>query len=107
MAIVLVIVISAYQLINDQAIITKLFTIAGYTYGPLLGLYTFGLFTHRKTVDKAVPFLAIVSPIFTYYLTIISPKILWGYQLGFELLIINGAIMFLGLFFTSKTSAKH
>jgi len=107
MAIVLVIVISAYQLINDQAIITKLFTIAGYTYGPLLGLYTFGLFTHRKTVDKAVPFLAIVSPILTYYLTIISPKILWGYQLGFELLIINGAIMFLGLFFTSKTSAKH
>jgi len=101
MALTLVLVIVAYQIINDQAIITKLFNIAGYTYGPLLGLYSFGLFTKRKPNDKLVPFIAILSPLITYFLTIISPKLLWGYQLGFEIIILNGSLMFLGLLINS------
>ena len=102
MALVLILVISAYNLINDQAIITKLFTIAGFTYGPLLGLFSFGLFTKRSLNDKWVPYIAISAPIISYFIKIYSPQLLWGYQFGFELLIINGLLMFTGLYFISK-----
>lgn len=102
MAIVLALVISAYQLINDQAIITKLFTIAGYTYGPLLGLFAFGLFTKKGVKDSMVPFIALIAPILSYLIKVYSPKFFNGYQIGFELLIINGLIMFFGLFLISR-----
>ena len=107
MAIVLVLVISLYQLINDQAIITKLFTIAGYTYGPLLGLFSFGLFVKRKVIDKWVPLIAIAAPIFSYFIKSYAPKILNGYEFGFELLIINGLIMFIGLLFVSQKTDSY
>lgn len=102
MAAILILVISAYQLINDQAIITKLFTIAGYTYGPLLGLFTFGLFTKRSIKDSWTPLIAILAPLLSYFTKAYAPQILDGYQVGFELLIINGALMFFGLFLISK-----
>jgi len=102
MALVLILVISAYNLINDQAIITKLFTIAGFTYGPLLGLFSFGLFTKRSVNDKWVPYIAIAAPVISYFIKLYSPQLLWGYQFGFELLIINGLLMFSGLYFISK-----
>ncbi len=102
MALVLILVISAYQLINDQAIITKLFTIAGFTYGPLLGLFSFGLFSKRKIIDKWVPYIALSAPLLSYIIKVFSPQLLWGYQFGFELLIINGIIMFSGLYLISK-----
>ncbi|RLD36115.1 MAG: sodium:solute symporter [Bacteroidetes bacterium] len=102
MALVLVFVIIGYKLINDQAIITKLFTIAGYTYGPLLGLFSFGIFLNRKVNDKWVPLIAILSPTLSYLIQAFSPQILNGYQFGFELLIINGLLMFGGLFIVSK-----
>lgn len=104
MAAVLILVISAYQLINDQAIITKLFTIAGYTYGPLLGLFAFGLFTKRSIRDSWTPLIAIIAPLLSYVIKVYAPQIIDGYQVGFELLIINGALMFLGLFLISKKS---
>ena len=102
MAFVLVLVITAYELINDQAIITKLFTIAGFTYGPLLGLFSFGLFSNRQVIDKWVPVISILAPLLSYLIKILAPKILWGYQFGFELLIINGLLMFLGLLLISN-----
>ena len=102
MSIVLILVISAYELINDQAIITKLFTIAGYTYGPLLGLFAFGLFTKRKVRDHWVPLIALLSPLLSYIIKWGSPGLFNGYQIGFELLIINGMLMFSGLFLISK-----
>lgn len=102
MSVVLIIVISAYELINDQAIITKLFTIAGFTYGPLLGLFTFGLFTKRSVLDKWVPFMALLAPVLSYLLKYLSPLLLNGYEIGFELLIINGLLMFIGLYLISK-----
>jgi len=102
MSVILIIVISAYQLINDQAIITKLFTIAGYTYGPLLGLFSFGLFTKRSIRDKWVPLVALLAPVLSYILKYFSPVLFDGYQIGFELLIINGLLMYLGLYFISK-----
>lgn len=102
MALVLVLVIAAYELINDQAIITKLFTIAGYTYGPLLGLFAFGLFTNRKLSDNFVPLIAILAPLLSYFLKIWALSS-FDYEIGFELLIYNGLLMFIGLFLISKS----
>ncbi len=106
-ALVTALVILGYSLINDQAIITKLFTIAGYTYGPLLGLFSFGILSKRSINDYLVPLIAIVAISFSYLLKMISPQIFNGYEIGFELLIINGLLMYLGLWLISikKTDA--
>ncbi|WP_162418138.1 sodium:solute symporter [Cyclobacterium roseum] len=90
-------VILAFRWINDQSVINAVFTIAGYTYGPLLGLYSFGLFTSFQVKDKWVPFLAILAPLISFLISFQSEMWLGGYQFGFELLILNGALMFLGL----------
>ena len=83
--------------------IDKVFDIAGYTYGPLLGLYSFGLFVkNRKVIDKAVPFIAIASPVISYLLKMYSPQFLFGYKIGFEILIINGLFTFIALLFSSS-----
>jgi len=96
-AVLLLMVIVLFRAINDRAVIDKLFTVAGYTYGPLLGLYAFGLFTRFQVNDKYVPFLAISSPIFCFFLSDYSVVLLNGYKFGFELLIINGLYTFIGL----------
>ena len=101
----MLIVILVFRAINDQAIIAKLFTIAGYTYGPLLGMYAFGLFSRRKPVDKWVPIIALISPILCYFVSENSVQWFNGYKFGFELLILNGIITFLGLFIFSKKTA--
>jgi Na+/proline symporter len=103
MALILIFVILGYNLINDQAIITKLFTIAGYTYGPLLGLFSFGIFLKRKVKDQWVPLIALLSPLLSYFIQLYAPQFLNGYQFGFELLIINGLITFSGLLLFSKS----
>jgi solute:Na+ symporter, SSS family len=97
-AFVLLVVIVVFRAINDEAVIDKLFTIAGYTYGPLLGLYAFGLFTRWKVKDRWVPLVAMISPVICYFLSIYDEMLLNGYNFGFELLIINGIFTFLGLF---------
>jgi hypothetical protein len=80
--------------------------VAGYTYGPLLGLYSFGLFTKRPVRDKYVPVIAILSPVLTYLISLNSARWFWGYQFGFEVLILNGLIMFLGLLILQDKSQK-
>ena len=96
-SIVLVLVIIAFKyIIRDESVIAKLFVFAGYTYGPLLGLYSFGLFTKMKVKDKLVPVIAILSPILTYVISINS--LVWfGFEFGFFVLILNGLLTFLGL----------
>ncbi|MCF6361555.1 MAG: sodium:solute symporter [Cyclobacteriaceae bacterium] len=101
---ILFLVIVVFKAVNDQSVISAVFTMAGYTYGPLLGLFTFGLFTTRKTVDKYVPFIAVISPTLSYLLSTYSEKLLNGYKFGFELLMVNGLIMFIGLWVFSKKS---
>ncbi len=101
-ALILFAIIYIFSLINDRAVIDKLFTVAGYTYGPLLGLFAFGILTKRKVKDTIVPFIAIISPIVCYFLSEFSVQLLNGYKIGFELLLINGLITFLGLYFISK-----
>lgn len=94
-----------YKAINDDAIINKLFTIAGYTYGPLLGLFTFGLFVKHKVYDVGVPLVCLAAPLICYVLSIMAP-VWWGYSFGFELLMLNGLITFAGLLLLSKKNVK-
>lgn len=97
-ALLLLIVVVVFRLINDRAVVDKLFTIAGYTYGPLLGLFSFGLFTKWNVKDKWVPYAAVISPVICYFLSEYSTQIISGYKIGFELLLINGILTFLFLY---------
>ena len=102
MAVIVIFVILSFELINDQAVIQQLFTFAGFTYGPLLGLYSFGLFTKFQVKDNRVPFVAIVAPVLSFLISNYSEQLFNGYQIGFELLIINGILTFLGLYLIRK-----
>jgi Na+/proline symporter len=90
-------IILVFREINDQSVIGAVFTVAGYTYGPLLGLFAFGLFTRRSVYDRITPWIAMASPVITFFLDRYSMQLFWGYKFGYELLVINGIISFLGL----------
>jgi Na+/proline symporter len=105
-ALIFFICILAFRQMNDRAIIDKLFTIAGYTYGPLLGLYTFGLFTKRTVTDRFTPWIAIISPVLCYFLNVFSEELFNGYRFGFEMLLVNGFLTFMGLLIFSKKGSK-
>lgn len=99
---ILLLVIVVFKLINDDAVINNLFTWAGYTYGPLLGLYSFGLFTEKQVRDKWVPLICILSPIVCILLNNYSQILFNGYKFGFEMIILNGLFTFIGLMLISK-----
>lgn len=89
-----VLAILLFEAINDRAVIEKLFDIAGYTYGPLLGLFAFGLFTNRSVRDRLVPVIALLSPVAAYGVKTLVEASIPGFTVGFEVLIINGLITF-------------
>ncbi len=97
MSVTIIFVILLFKMINDDAVIAALFTFASYTYGPLLGMYSFGLLTKWKTNDKYVPWVAVISPFAAYAVSKLLEIMFNGYKTGFELLLINGAITFTGL----------
>ena len=99
LTLILIFVIIGFRSINNRAIIAQLFTFAGYTYGPLLGLYGFGLFTNYKVKDRFVPIVALISPFMAYGVSRLLTWIFTGYQVGYEVLLLNGLITFIGLFF--------
>ncbi len=103
-AMLYLLVIIAFRPFHDDSLINILFDIAGFTYGPLLGLYAFGLFTKWKVRDRLVPVVAIVSPVVCYLLKLYSATLFGGYQLGFELLLLNGLLTFIGLVIIRKRS---
>jgi Na+/proline symporter len=105
-AAILLLVIVIFKLINNDAVINNLFTWAGYTYGPLLGLYSFGLFTNKKVKDKFVPLICILSPIVCILLNDNSVALFNGYKFGFEMLIVNGAFTFIGLWVIREKHTK-
>lgn len=106
-ALIFLFCILLFRQMNDRAIIDKLFTIAGYTYGPLLGLYTFGLFTKRTVNDRITPWIAIASPVICYFLSMFSEELFGGYRFGFEMLLVNGFLTFMGLLiFSHKPASK-
>ncbi len=102
MSLTLVIVILIFKAIGNDSVIASLFTAAGYTYGPLLGMYAFGLYTRLQVNDSLIPAIAIGSPILSFVLDFYSARLFNGYEIGFEILIINGLITFLGLWMISK-----
>lgn len=95
-------VIVIFRVINNESVVSAVFRVAGYTYGPLLGLFAFGILTKRKVKDLVVPVIGLLSPVLSYIININSEAWLCGYKFGFELLLMNGAIMFLGLFIFSN-----
>ncbi|NRR91934.1 sodium:solute symporter [Winogradskyella undariae] len=100
---VLVLVILLFDFIfKDVSVIWELFKAAGYTYGPLLGLFAFGLFTKFQIKDKLVWIVAIVAPLISYLLNLYSKELFNGHEIGFEILIYNGLFMFLGLLLLKK-----
>ncbi len=104
-AILYLLVILAFRPFHTDSLINQLFDIAGFTYGPLLGLFTFGLFTKWQVRDRWIPLIALASPIICYILKLYSP-ILFGYTFGFEILLVNGLLTFLGLCLVIKRQPK-
>lgn len=96
------VVIVLFNQMNSKEVITAIFDIAGYTYGPLLGLFAFGLYTKRPVTDRLTPFVCIAGPVITYILNQNSEVWFNGYKIGFERLMLNGLIVFLGLLLISK-----
>jgi Na+/proline symporter len=103
MTVIFFICILIFREINSRSIIDKILDLAGYTYGPLLGLFSFGILTNRQLPDKyIIALIALVSPVMCYLLQINAPHILSGYVIGIEILIINGLLTFTGLLIISK-----
>jgi solute:Na+ symporter, SSS family len=101
-SVLLVLVILVFKAINNESIVVAVFKVAGYTYGPILGLFVFGMYSKRKVIDKWVPLIGISSPVICYFISLYSEVIFNGYKFGFELLILNGLITIVGLFLISK-----
>ena len=99
-------VVILFDRLNTEALITTVFELAGYTYGPLLGLYAMGLYSRTKPWDEAVPYLAVLSAVGSYLLKINSKMLLGGYEIGFEVLLLNGALTFLLLWLSSFLKPK-
>jgi len=100
-------VIIVFNKLNSKEVITAVFDLAGYTYGPLLGLFSFGVFTKAGVRDKWVPVVCVAAPLITFILNENSEAWFNGYQFGFERLILNGVITFAGLWILSMGVAKN
>ncbi len=93
-----------FKAINNKEVVTILLDIAGYTYGPLLGLFAFGILTNRKTKDKLAPIICLVAPAIAFTIDKTAVHWLGGYKFGIEMLAINGLLTFAGLWFFSQKS---
>lgn len=96
------IMVVIFKLINDNSMIGLILKLAGFTYGPLLGLFAFGIFTKYKVQDKLVPFVCIASPIASYFIDKYQEVLFGEFKIGLELLIINGLLTFIGLWLIKK-----
>lgn len=104
-AVVFFLCVIIFKLIDNKSIIDIILKLAGYTYGPLLGLFSFGIFTRRKLPDgAAVPVICLAAPAICYYISENAAVWFNGFQIGIELLILNGLLTFIGLVFISKKS---
>lgn len=101
-AILLLVVIILFKIFNQAAIITTVLVLATYTYGPLLGLFGFGIISKKQVKDKYVPIICAVAPAIGYVVAETSPNWLGGYKFGYELLLLNGILTYIGLLFIVK-----
>ncbi|HEY0656312.1 MAG TPA: sodium:solute symporter [Chryseosolibacter sp.] len=100
------IIIVIFREVNERSVIDAVLNVAGYTYGPLLGLFTFGLFTKFQVKDKFVPIVCVLSPVLSYIISLNSQEWLGGYKFGIEILILNGILTFIGLLIVSKKGER-
>lgn len=103
MAIVFIAFILLFRWVGSSSVIDAIYIMCGYTYGPLLGLFAYGLLTKRHTYDKFVPYVCIASPLICFCLDYVVGE-MWGYRFGYELLMLNGLLTFLGLYALSEIS---
>lgn len=105
-AVVFGLFILLFKTLNSTSVIDAIYILCSYTYGPLLGLFAFGLFTRRKPCDKLVPYVAVASPIVCFALEKTATQC-WGYKFGYELLMINGLLTFMGLYASGIVGRKR
>jgi len=102
------IVIIIIYLLNSDSVVSLIFKIAAYTYGPLLGLYSFGLFMKTKTVkDRLVPLVCLAAPTITFIISLYSKELFGNYEFAEELIILNAGLTFLGLLLISKPATSE
>ena len=99
-SLLLLVVIMIFSLVKDRSVVDSIFTVASYTYGPLLGMFAFGILTKRQLRMKFVPIIAILSPVLSYFIMLIVARV-WGYAFAYELLLVNGTLCFMGLWMAS------
>ena len=99
-AVVFVLFILLFRMLNSTSVIDAIYILCSYTYGPLLGLFAFGLFTRRQPADSLVPYIAVASPALCLALDTVARQC-WGYKFGYELLMLNGVLTFAGLCLSS------
>ena len=104
MAVTMGVVIFVFNLLNNTSVIDAVYILASYTYGPILGLFAFGIFTKKQVRDKYIPWVAIASPILCFILQKNSERWFNGYQFSYELLIFNALFTFIGLCLLIKKS---
>ncbi|MDE5815516.1 MAG: sodium:solute symporter, partial [Alistipes sp.] len=105
MAVCMVALIAAFGYVADDSTINLVFKVAGYTYGPILGMFVFGLATHHRICDRWMPVVAIAAPLLSGLLQYVA-RTCWDYQIGFELLIYNAAFTIAGMELLTKRDEK-
>lgn len=101
-AVSFLIMVIIFKVINDNSMIGLILKLAGFTYGPLLGLFAFGIFTKFKVKDKLVPFVCIAAPVISFFIDKYQEQLFGEFKIGLELLIINGLLTFIGLWLIRK-----
>ena len=96
-SLLMIFVVVLFRELNNSSVISSLFKAVGYTYGPLLGLFTFGLTTKYQVREKYLPWVCLLSPVLSYVVNCYSEQLLFGYKFGFEILLFNGLLCYLGL----------
>ena len=107
MAIIMGITIFIFNLLNNTSVIDAVYILASYTYGPILGLFAFGIFMKQQVRDKYIPLVAIISPILCFILQMNSEVWFNGYQFSYELLIFNASFTFIGLCILTKKNKTN
>lgn len=101
-AAVFLLFVMIFKWVGSQSMITVILKVAGYTYGPLLGLFIFGILTKRKVRDRLVPFIAVAAPLLCLVIDLNQKRLFGSFEIGLELIIINGLLTFAGLMLISK-----
>ena len=104
-AAVFLVFVMMFKFINSSSMIGVILKVATYTYGPLLGLFAFGILTRRMVTDRFVPLIAVLAPTICFILDTYQKQIFGRFEIGLELIIINGLLTFLGLMIISRPSA--